>query len=1366
MKKEYYLGLDMGTNSVGWAVTTPNYELIRAKGKDLWGVRLFDEAETAAGRRSYRTARRRRQREVARLGFLKSIFSDEIEKIDEGFFVRLDESKFYIEDRSKNNQQKFALFSDENFTDKDYYRLYPTVFHLRKAMLENDGTQVFDIRLVYLAIASLYKRRGHFLNELIDDEGTEKTFSELVDELNEKLSELQINAFVRNNDGFEQALSEKGISKTLMLERASVLVGITKKDKVQYQILSLICGMTVKLKDIFGEEILGEENKKLSICFRNADYEEKRLEIQEIIGNENYILLEMLQEIHDKALLSNIMKGYEYLSQARVASYEEHQTDLKMLKTVLKKYNMDAYNEMFRTMKEGNYSAYVGSVNSTGEKVRRINGDRSTDSLYKNIKAIMQKLPQEDKDVKKILGRLEAGVFLPKQLTFENGVIPNQVHLRELKGILRNAEGFLPFLKEKDAEGISVSEKIEQVFKFRIPYYVGPIGDAHAGEKGVNAWSKPISLGRIYPWNFEQKVDLKESRQAFIERMVRHCTYLSGRKALPKNSYLYEKFQLLNELNCLRIRGEKISVEIKQDIYRSLFSKGKKVSLIQLHNYLVKKHLINEGEIEAISGIDAGFKNSLTTVGKFYGIMGDSVHSDANRKIIEDIVFLGTVFGQEKKLLSQIIIEKYSQNFSQKEINRILGFKFDGWGKLSKEFLMLEGASKEDGVVRSIIGALWDTNDNLMELLSHQYTYIESLQEHVVNIEKPLREWTIEDLDDRYLSAPVKRMVWQTLQIICELEEELGEAPKRIFIEMAREEGEKKRTVSRKQKLLELYKAIGKEANQWRKEVESREEAEFNSKKLYLYYTQMGQCMYTGQTIDLDDLMVANGKYDIDHIYPRHFVKDDSLENNLVLVCKDSNAFKSDNYPIIDETRNNPKIRDFWAFLKNKKLISEEKYYRLVRGTEFTTEEKAAFINRQIVETRQGTKAITEILYQALPKTEIVFSKAGVISDFRKKQELYKARSVNHLHHAHDAYLNIVVGNTYFVKFTRNPIIFMREAEKYGNTDEYRYNMDKMFKWNVCRNGELAWDADPDTGTIRQIKRVLGKPSPIVTRMAVEHHGAITQKATIWCKEKAKGEGYVAIKMNDPRLKDVTKYGGLSDVATSGYAVIEYQKAGKTIRAIEPIPVYLGRVENISIVKLQKYFLEQFDSKFEAKDIRVCRKFIPINSLIKYNGFYYYLGGKTGTRIILKSATELVLDQEWMTYAKKIEKAIGTDRYDERDKEKHCIITKEKNLRFYQMLKTKYIETLFKNEVGAVKTTIIDNEDKFIELGLERQCYVLGQIILHLCEGIAVDLTDIGGAKICGKMLMSQNISSAQELVLITQSVSGIHRAEFNLLGE
>ena len=51
MSKKYYLGLDIGTNSVGWAVTDENYNLCKYAGKRMWGIRLFEGGETAEQRR-------------------------------------------------------------------------------------------------------------------------------------------------------------------------------------------------------------------------------------------------------------------------------------------------------------------------------------------------------------------------------------------------------------------------------------------------------------------------------------------------------------------------------------------------------------------------------------------------------------------------------------------------------------------------------------------------------------------------------------------------------------------------------------------------------------------------------------------------------------------------------------------------------------------------------------------------------------------------------------------------------------------------------------------------------------------------------------------------------------------------------------------------------------------------------------------------------------------------------------------------------------------------------------------------------------------------------------------------------------------
>ena len=183
--KEYYLGLDMGTASVGWAVTDENYHLIRKKGKDLWGIREFEEALTAVDRRTKRTSRRRRQRETARIGLLKEYFHDAITQKDEMFYSRLENSKYHIEDKDENVRYKNVLFCDADYTDKDYFKEFPTIFHLRKALLASPDTHAVrqDIRLVYLALLNMFKHRGHFLNTSLSEDGGNRRLSEAYTDL-------------------------------------------------------------------------------------------------------------------------------------------------------------------------------------------------------------------------------------------------------------------------------------------------------------------------------------------------------------------------------------------------------------------------------------------------------------------------------------------------------------------------------------------------------------------------------------------------------------------------------------------------------------------------------------------------------------------------------------------------------------------------------------------------------------------------------------------------------------------------------------------------------------------------------------------------------------------------------------------------------------------------------------------------------------------------------------------------------------------------------------------------------------------------------------------------------------------------------
>ena len=58
--------------------------------------------------------------------------------------------------------------------------------------------------------------------------------------------------------------------------------------------------------------------------------------------------------------------------------------------------------------------------------------------MLKNIKKILIGFPEDDATVQEFLGKIDSDTLLQKQLTAANGGIPNQVHAREMKVILKN----------------------------------------------------------------------------------------------------------------------------------------------------------------------------------------------------------------------------------------------------------------------------------------------------------------------------------------------------------------------------------------------------------------------------------------------------------------------------------------------------------------------------------------------------------------------------------------------------------------------------------------------------------------------------------------------------------------------------------------------------------------------------------------------------------------------------------------------------------------------------------------------------------------------------------------------------------------
>lgn len=380
-------------------------------------------------------------------------------------------------------------------------------------------------------------------------------------------------------------------------------------------------------------------------------------------------------------------------------------------------------------------------------------------------------------------------------------------------------------------------------------------------------------------------MDFDESAEKFIENLTSKCTYLPQYDVIPKHSLLYNKFCVLNELNNLKIDGEKISVQLKQDIYNDLFKKYYKVTNKKLCYYLKSRNIA----FDEISGIDNDFKSSLKS---YKDLVAYNLTDEQKEEIVKAI----TIFGDDKKLLKKRLKNEFGGCLSDDEIKKICKLKYTGWSKLSREFLTdVTAVYKETGELINIICALWETNYNLTSLLysdefccddKENKTFNDKINElNSFGKDKTLNQ-IVEGL---YVSPLVKRPIYQSLLITKELEKIMKCSPKKIFVEVARGAEEKKRTASRRNKLLDLYKSCKNDYPLLFDELQNNTtDDELKSDKLYLYFTQFGKCMYTGENIDLGDLFNKN-LYDIDHIYPQSKIKDDSLDNR-VLVKKTTNA--------------------------------------------------------------------------------------------------------------------------------------------------------------------------------------------------------------------------------------------------------------------------------------------------------------------------------------------------------------------------------------------------------------------------------------------------------------------------------------------
>jgi len=1335
---EYYVGFDIGTNSVGYAVTDKNYNLIKHGGEPMWGSHVFEAASTAQERRTFRTARRRNDRKKQRIALVSEIFAPEIAKVDPRFFIRRRESALFRDD--VDIKDRYVVFNDDDFTDKDYYDIYPTIHHLIYDLMSNK--EKHDIRLVYMACAYLVAHRGHFLSEVskdniedvLDFDVVYCNFLNVMDNYAEIPWKCDISKF-KEILKKKQTVTNKEREFLQLLNEGKKFKTSEEDDVSREGLVKLLSGGTYELGKLFPKLTFEE---KVSVSFNMAE-EDFAMVLQQL-GDEGDII-SSLRNVYDWAILSDVLNGKNSVSEGKITVYEQHKKDLSFLKYFVKKYIPNRYYEVFRDGNiVGNYVSYSYNLKNV-QNVSKFKGakkDVFCDYIKKVVKDI--KVDDEDKvEYEDMMFRLDTYSFIPKQVENDNRVIPYQLYYYELKRILDNASFYLEFLDEKDMDGYTSREKLLSIMEFRIPYYVGPLRT----DNGQHGWMKRKAEGRIYPWNFEDKVDLDASEQEFINRMTNSCTYLPGETVVPKYSLLYCKFNVLNEINNIKINDCSIPIEHKQGIYK-LFERYRKVTPKKIKDFLISNNLLHPEDV--ISGIDVTIKSSLKSYHDFKKLLESCVLKENQ---VEAIIERLTYSEDKGRILRWLHME--FPDLSDDDVKYISKLKYSDFGRLSRKLLVgIRGCNKDTGEVDSIMGMLWSTNDNMMKLLSNSYTFIEEIEaikneyyvEHPANLDSML--------DEMYVSNAVRRPIHRTLDILSDIRKVCGKNPSKIFVEMARGGGEKGvRTKSRRDQISELYKNMDKaEVRELSEQLEGKTDNELQSEVLFLYFMQLGKCAYTQKTIDIDKL--KTNIYNVDHIYPQSYVKDDSITNK-VLVISEENGQKGDKYPISKDIRE--KMQPFWYRLLSNKLISEEKYRRLTRCTSFTEEELTGFINRQLVETHQSTKAVTTVFRTLFPDVEIVYSKAGLVSEFRKEFDMLKTRSVNDLHHAKDAYLNIVVGNVYHCRFTKNFYI----------TQKYSLKTKTLFTHSVKLGDDVIWNGQESIGNVR---KVLAKNNIHYTKYPFMRKGGLFDQMPV--KTAA---GLIPRKTG----LDTEKYGGYNKSTATAFLLVKYKENGKQEAMIMPVDyMYSEKVfsDNEYALKYSKKNIQNIWGKTDEQITNVSFPLglrpIKINTMLSFDGFRACITRKanSGQKIGLTSMMPLVIGNEWENYIKKIDNYIEKKGKNKNItlNEKNDGICGEKNEKLYCILTDKIINNIYSIPFNSQQKILENGYDKFKKLDIERQVYFLQNLVLVLKSGRAgsCDMSAIGGSKNAATFAFGSKLSlwakKFQKVYLIDNSSSGIYQ--------
>lgn len=309
------------------------------------------------------------------------------------------------------------------------------------------------------------------------------------------------------------------------------------------------------------------------------------------------------------------------------------------------------------------------------------------------------------------------------------------------------------------------------------------------------------------------------------------------------------------------------------------------------------------------------------------------------------------------------------------------------------------------------------------------------------------------------------------------------------------------------------------------------------------------------------------------------------------------------------------------------------------------------------------------------------------------------------------------------------------------------------------------------------VKKMMASNDVRVTRRLLEQSGALAD-ATVYKASvavKAKDGAYIGMKTKSSVFADVSKYGGMTKIKNAYSIIVQYNtgKRDEEIKEIVPLPIYLTN-RNTTDSDLIDYVKSVIP---KAKDISIKYRKLCINQLVKVNGFYYYLGGKTNSNFCIDNAVQLVVSHDWISYFKVLEK-FNNIKKTNKDLKANSVSTrihsnmgtveinidKNKNLDCFDYLMTKFKMPLYQKMKGNKVAELSTKGRSFFEkMSLEEQCvYLMAILNLLTNQKTTFDVKALGIT--ASRSTVGSKVSTQEEFKIINESITGLFSNEVTIV--